>query len=57
MFLLAIPSVSAAKHLHKEKYYQELWCAKEKGQTEVVLPDRTRCDCLTRIFIVISAPY
>ena len=35
-----------AKHLHHEKYYQKLWC-NGKGKTEVVLPDRTRCDCLT----------
>jgi hypothetical protein len=31
-----------------EKYYQEKWCAEQSGKTEVVLPDRTRCDCLTK---------
>jgi hypothetical protein len=30
----------------KEKHYQAEWCA-GKGQTEQVLPDRTRVDCLT----------
>ncbi len=29
-----------------EKAYQKDWCA-GKGQTEVVLADKTRCDCLT----------
>ena len=36
-----------AKHLHLEKYYQDLWCAERGGRVEVVMPDRTRCDCLT----------
>jgi len=36
-----------AKRLHPEKYYQSRWCADRGGQTEVVLPDRTRCDCVT----------
>jgi len=36
-----------AKRLHYEKWYQEQWCADHGGKTEVVLPDRTRCDCLT----------
>ena len=30
-----------------EKHYQEQWCNKAQGQIEVVLPDKTRCDCLT----------
>jgi len=29
------------------KPYQEKWCTEHGGQVEVVLPDRTRCDCLT----------
>jgi hypothetical protein len=44
-FLLCSPA--AAKHINKEKYYQEKWCAEQYGEVEVVLPDRTRCDCLT----------
>lgn len=35
-----------AKQLHPEKYYQDKWCA-GKGRVEIVMPDRTRCDCLT----------
>ena len=36
-----------AKRLRPEKLYQERWCADRGGQTEVVLPDKTRCDCVT----------
>lgn len=36
-----------ARKLHPEKWYQERWCAERGGQVEVVLPDLTRCDCLT----------
>lgn len=32
---------------HSERWYQEHWCAEQGGRTEVVLDDRTRCDCLT----------
>jgi hypothetical protein len=35
-----------AKREHPEKWYQERWCREQGGQIEVVLPDRTRCDCL-----------
>jgi hypothetical protein len=28
-------------------WYQQKWCEARKGQVEVVLPDGTRCDCLT----------
>jgi hypothetical protein len=35
-----------AKREHPEKWYQEQWCREQGGQIEVVLPDRTRCDCL-----------
>lgn len=40
-------SQAEAKHLHSEKFYQEKWCRERSGEIEVVLPDRTRCDCLT----------
>lgn len=47
LLLLNISVVAETKNLHPEKYYQDLWCSKNVGQSEVVLPDRTRCDCLT----------
>ena len=30
-----------------EREYQEEWCASMGGEVEVVLADRTRCDCVT----------
>jgi hypothetical protein len=36
-----------AKREHPEKWYQEQWCREQGGQIEVVLPDKTRCDCVT----------
>jgi hypothetical protein len=30
-----------------EKWYQDQWCRSHDGDVEVILPDRTRCDCLT----------
>ncbi len=46
LVLLQASSVFAA-HVHKEKYYQEKWCSEHHGQTEVVLSDKTRADCIT----------
>lgn len=39
--------VSLAGNTRPEKYYQQQWCLKNKGQIEVALPDKTRVDCLT----------
>lgn len=47
VFLLLAPALS--EHLYPEKYYQEKFCY---GQTEFVLPDKTRVDCLTRDYAV-----
>ncbi|UCD31997.1 MAG: hypothetical protein JSV38_14735 [Desulfobacterales bacterium] len=35
------------KREHPEKWYQEKWCREQRGQVEVVLHDKTRCDCVT----------
>ncbi len=35
------------KRTHHEKWYQEKWCSDQGGESEVTLPDRTRCDCIT----------
>ena len=47
LFFLLFASLASAKNLHLEKFYQEKWCAANGGRAEVVLPDNTRCDCLT----------
>ncbi len=44
-FITAAPCF--AKRKHPEKWYQEKWCKEHNGETEVRLPDKTRCDCIT----------
>jgi hypothetical protein len=45
--IVLFSTTAQAKRLHPEKYYQAIWCQDNNGQVEVVLPDKTRCDCLT----------
>ena len=47
LILLLLPSLLFAKREHPEKWYQKKWCETHRGQVEVVLPDGTRCDCVT----------
>ena len=47
VLIFLVPSLLFAKREHPEKWYQEKWCEANKGQVEVVLPDGTRCDCVT----------
>jgi hypothetical protein len=47
LIVVLLPAMAWAGHNHLEKWYQERWCAEKGGEAEVVLPDRTRCDCLT----------
>ena len=41
-----------AKHLHKEKFYQNIFCKKINGVTEYVLDDKSRVDCLTTTYAI-----
>ena len=45
--LLLFTTPAFAKHINVERHYQDIWCAEQGGQTEVIMDDRTRCDCLT----------
>ena len=47
LFLYSIVALSRTKHIHTERYYQELDC---KGQLEVTFDDGTRADCLDGIY-------
>ena len=47
LIIIASACMADAKKLHYEKWYHERWCEANGGQTEVVFPDRTRCDCVT----------
>ena len=50
--IFLFPSLLLAKREHPEKWYQERWCREQGGQMEVVLPDKTRCDCVTDIHAI-----
>ena len=47
LLILLSTSIISAKHLHKEKVYQEHFCKQLKGITEYRLKDMTRVDCLS----------
>ena len=47
ILIFLLPSMLLAKRDHPERWYQVHWCKAHTGQIEVVLPDGTRCDCLT----------
>lgn len=49
-FLIVCGCAGQAKR--NERYYQKIWCQARGGRMEVVLPDRTRCDCLTEKYAV-----
>ena len=47
LIILALPASLTGKREHPEKWYKQRWCDANRGQVEVVLPDGTRCDCMT----------
>ena len=47
IIIFLAPSPLSAKREHPEKWYQQKWCEEQSGRLEVVLPDGTRCDCVT----------
>jgi len=49
-FLLS--NILHAKHLHKEKVYQEHFCQQLGGITEYRLRDKTRVDCLLKDYAI-----
>jgi len=52
LIILLFQTLVFAKHLHLERYYQDIFCMQHHGQTEVVLDDRSRVDCLTDEFAI-----
>lgn len=46
IIMLTLPGISLAKG-SPERAYQTEWCSSAGGIAEIVLPDRTRVDCLT----------
>jgi len=50
--LLLLALNLSAKHLHKEKVYQEHFCKQLGGITEYRLQDKTRVDCLVKEYAI-----
>lgn len=50
--LLLFLTVSAQAASNLESFYQDQWCKEHNGQAEAVLPDKTRCDCLTATYAI-----
>lgn len=51
LIILLLPSLALASE-YPERAYQEAWCAKNGGITEVVLRGGSRVDCLTETHAV-----
>jgi len=53
---LSVALVDPGGHLRaeppREKHIADSWCQAHHGESEVVLPDRTRCDCVTDQYAV-----
>ena len=47
LVLLLLCSSLSAERLNSESYYQKIAAEKYSGETEVVMPDGTRCDIVT----------
>jgi len=52
LLLLLLALNLSAKHLHKEKVYQEHFCKQLGGITEYRLQDKTRVDCLVKEYAI-----
>lgn len=52
IFFLHSPISFAANIHHKEKEYQNVWCAQHNGIPEYRLDDNARIDCLTKDYAI-----
>ncbi len=52
LFLFVAQNTCFASHLYLEKEYQNQWCRQQNGQTEYILNDKTRIDCLTNDYAI-----
>jgi len=50
MLLFIVVNVAIARE--KEKVYQQAWCSAQGGKSEVVMPDRSRADCLLQNYAI-----
>ena len=52
LFLIFLTLPVIAAHQYPESYYQNLWCDRWGGQSEYLLDDYCRVDCLTKNYAV-----
>ncbi len=45
--VMIFPTAACGAHLYPESHYVRQWCGEHGGEVEVILPDKTRCDCVT----------
>lgn len=50
--LIALTISLQAKHLHKEKFYADRFCASVGGMSEFYLRDKTVADCMTKHYAI-----
>lgn len=50
--LFFITLAAEAARDFKEQYYQNIWCSRFYGVSEVKLPDKTRVDCVTKHYAI-----
>lgn len=50
--LISLGFASDTKIVKNEKYYQNIWCDANGGETEYILQDKSRVDCLTDEYAV-----
>jgi len=52
LFIVICALSLQAKSTPKEEYYKRVICNNFKGQVDVVLPDKTRADCLNSTYAI-----
>lgn len=50
--LLALLAIPALAYAQPESHYNDRWCDSVEGESEVVMADGTRADCVTDLFAV-----
>ena len=49
---ILLPTLAYADRIHPESHYRDIWCKEHFGETEVVLADKSRADCVTDSYAV-----
>lgn len=44
---ILVTAYAFATDKHPVEWYQNQWCRDHNGQTDIIMPDQTTCDCVT----------